>query len=280
LAGDFLAGDFLAGDFLAAIFLGAAAFFGEATFLGAAAAFLAGEATFLATDFLAGAAAFFTAAFFTAAFLGEATFFTAGSVLAATAFLGAAAFLTAAFLGEAAFLATTAFFFKGDEAALEFLTTAAFLTEEVLDLADLTEEAADLTEEADFFDAVEASEKTLRLEVVERAGEAEAVDSGAASFLGAAAFLATDLGGDFLAGEAMVGLVDLLGVFGVCPALLFLATVPNFPPLFLSLFGSVAREAFSALDGVARIVLGVLLAPFEGVVPFLKGDLDNVNGEF
>jgi hypothetical protein len=275
LAGDFLAGDFLAGDFLAAIFLGAAAFFGEATFLGAAAAFLAGEVTFLATDFLAGAAAFFTAAF-----LGEATFFTAGSVLAATAFLGAAAFLTAAFLGEAAFLATTAFFFKGDEAALEFLTTAGFLTEEVLDLADLTEEAADLTEEADFFDAVEASEKTLRLEVVERAGEAEAVDSGAASFLGAAAFLATDLGGDFLAGEAMVGLVDLLGVFGVCPALLFLATVPNFPPLFLSLFSSVAREAFSALDSVARIVLGVLLAPFEGVVPFLKGDLDNVNGEF
>lgn len=76
---------------------------------------------------------------------------------------------------------------------------------------------------------------------MERAGEAEAADLGAASFLTGAAFLATTFlaGDDFLAGEAIVLTDDLLGVRGVCPALLFLATVPIFPPL-LPL--SVAKE--------------------------------------
>lgn len=122
---------------------------------------------------------------------------------------------------------------------------------------------------------------------MERAGEAEAVDLGAASFLAGAflaatAFLATALAGDFLAGEAMV--VRLLGVFGVCPDLLFLATVSNFPPLLPSLINSVAREDFFELAGVAKIVLGVLLlgvAKVDGlVVVVLIGVLVNFNGEF
>lgn len=265
LAGDFLAATFLAGDFLAATFL-AGDFFATATFLGAA-AFLAGASAFLTAAFLG------AATFLAAAFLGEATFLATGDFLAAAAFLGAATFL-----------ATTAFFFKGEEA---FLAATAFLAGAFLaDLADLTEEAADLTEEADFFEAVEAEEKTDKFDLVLRAGEAAGTDLGEAAattfleagdFLEATVFFATALDGDFLAGEAMVGLLDLLGVRGVCPALLFLATVSTFAP-----FPSVAKELLGflvfVLLGVDTILVGDLVVKVDGVAGFgLIGDLLNCN---
>ena len=225
LGEDFLAGEaFLAGDFLTA-------------FLGLALAFFAlGEAAFLAT-------VFFTGDFLAGDFLAATVFLTA-VFLATAAFLGAA---TLAFLGaaEVFFLATTAFFFKGEEAAtfLAFplpLAATAFL-----------EEAVDFLEE----EADETFETAERADLLERAGEADAVDLGealalvvkvlpltslafatlfflrtAGLFLTATLFLTGD---DFLAGDdTMVAglLLDLLGVRGVCALLLFLTTVTDFPP--------------------------------------------------
>lgn len=123
---------------------------------------------------------------------------------------------------------------------------------------------------------------------MERAGEAEAVDLGAASFLagaaflGAAAFLATAdfLTGDFLAGEAMAGLVDLLGVRGVKSGLLFLATVSTFPPLFpppvaKELLAS-CRNALAIFGVVVKVVLaGVLVGDFIGVLVAFNGEFSN-----
>ena len=97
-----------------------------------------------------------------------------------------------------------------------------------------------------------------------------------------AAFLVTTddfLIGDFLAGEAMAGLVDLLGVRGVEAGLLFLATVSTFPPLFTLFF---AKELLFLLS---PSLLGVITAfVTKGLINLfgnLAGDLDcNLIGVF